>query len=116
MPSIAPTTLFVAGSISITLSPAAFVWTIRTVTAPSAAGTASASAVANILAFITRHSKLCGHVADIDSLAAGAGAPEAVHARFRRLQDEDPAALHRKAAGARALLDVPLDGHRVPAA
>ena len=34
IPLISPTTLLVAGSISITLSPAALVWTMRTVAAP----------------------------------------------------------------------------------
>src|SRR5437773_5102353 len=61
MPAISPTTLLVTGSMSITLSPAAFVWTMRMVAARSAtvAGIArmarDASMLAVSLVFIAPH-------------------------------------------------------------
>src|SRR5258708_4731354 len=122
MPSMAPTTLLVTGSISMTLSPAALVWTIRTVAASSASGRAIARATPNILVFIARHFKLAGHVVDGHFLGArpvafasrfGVPGP-CIDARLRVLQGDGAAALHREAAGSRALPDVPFHRHRVP--
>src|SRR5947207_2568841 len=61
MPGISPTTLFVTGSMSITLSPAELVWTMRTVAARSVtvvripAMASDASKLAGSLVFITEH-------------------------------------------------------------
>src|SRR5256885_9819401 len=100
MPLISPTTLFVAGSINMTLSPAAFVWTMRTVAASSVSvAAAMASRAESSLVFMERHFKLRSHVVDplfriIRCLGPGARARLAgVDARLRHLQVADRAAL-----------------------
>src|SRR2546425_2198300 len=143
MSLISPTTLFVAGSISITLSPAELVWTIRTVDACSVrvVRMARASTAESLVVIIyslagpprsrippTRragrlrggysrrrptHFKLHGHVADP---LFNADPSTVLDPRFRLLQDEGAAAAPREAAGARPLLDVPLAKHGLPAA
>src|SRR6266481_10197813 len=114
IPPISPTTLFVTGSISITLSPAALVWTIRTVAAwrvrvPSARAISRES-----LVFIATHFKLPGHV-DVPffDLPAPGGL---VSVELRPLQGEGPAAPRREAARPCPLHHVPFDRHGVPAA
>src|SRR5215471_10746626 len=109
---ISPTTLSVAGSISMTLSPAELVWTIRTVAAWRVSVARSASPIAiESLVCIATHFKLPGHVADplfhVDPA-------NLVHPRLRLLQDESPAAVPRKAARTRPLLDLPRPEHRLP--
>src|SRR6266536_1849963 len=106
MPSICPTTLFVAGSISITLSPAALVWTMRTVAAPivlsvvtRARQTASAT---KRLVFIGTHFKLPSHVVDplfhgMDTGCTSGSRADAAGARLRGLQGQGRAALSREA-------------------
>src|SRR5262245_57818855 len=99
MSLISPTTLFEAGSISITLSPAELVWTIRTVEAStlSVARRAIPSAIESLVCIAT-HFKLPGHVAHplfhVDPATL-------VHPRLRLLQDEGPAAVPRKTARTR---------------
>src|SRR5579872_4232071 len=114
MSLISPTTLFVAGSISITLSPAELVWMMRTVAAPSVRPAQAARARAReSLVFIATHSKLPRHVADSFSERPRAAG---VRARLRRLQGEGAAAVHRKAARTRALHRVSCERHFLPAA
>src|SRR5262245_53037296 len=114
MPPISPTTLFVAGSMSITLSPAALVCTMRTVAAWTAVRPAAARARARgSLVFIATHFKLRGHVADP---FFDAPVPGRAGARLRHVQGEGRAAAGREAPRSRPLHHVPLDGHRVPAA
>src|SRR6185436_10742545 len=121
MSLISPTTLFVTGSISMTLSPAALVWMIRTVAACRVRPAHRRTAISREhLVFIAQHSKLRSHGADLLFAAvwrhgAGRGAA-ALHARLRVLQNQSAAAPRRKAAGARAVRDVPLPKHGVPAA
>src|SRR3954465_10535946 len=112
MPLISPTTVFVAGSISITLSPAALVWTMRTVAAPTARLVISAKArIRESLVFIATHSKLPGHVVDLLFCPPG---PAGLRAELRRLQGDRAAAPDGEAAGARPLHHLPLDRHRIP--
>src|SRR5262245_32323804 len=113
MSLISPTTLFVAGSISITLSPAELVWTMRTVDAcrEMAVRMARARARENLV-FMAPHFKLPGHVAEL--LFNAAVRADLVHARLRLLQDQGAAAAPREAAGTRALCDVPRAEHRLP--
>src|SRR6266511_1912839 len=119
MPSMVPTTLFVAGSISITLSPAALVCTIRTVAALRVAATRQTARATKRLVFIGTHFKLCSHVVDplfhgVDPGGpSGSGAGTAA-ARLRGLQGEGRAALSREAPRPRAMRGVPLDRHRLP--
>src|SRR5215471_17018371 len=114
MPLISPTTLFVAGSISMTLSPAALVWMIRTVAAPTARVVTSGNArIRESLVFIATHSKLCGHVVDL--LFCRLPGADLAGARFYRFQGVGPAAPHREAAGTCPVHHLPLDRHRVPA-
>src|SRR3954470_874254 len=108
MPPISPTTLLVAGSISITLSPAALVCTMRTVAAfsvrePAARATRTAR---ESLVFIATHFKLPGHVADAFFDAARAGG---ILARLRYVQGKGPAAPRGKTAWTCALHHLPLD-------
>src|SRR5262245_29978583 len=109
---ISPTTLFVSGSISITLSPAALVWTILTVEAcrTRVVKIASAKAIESLV-FIATHFKLPGHVAHplfhVDPA-------DLVHPRLRVFQDQGPAAAARKAARTRPVLDLPRTKHRLP--
>src|SRR5256885_1621003 len=113
MPGISPTTLFVAGSISITLSPAALVCTIRTEAAWTAADAARRASARESLVFIATHFKLPSHVADplFDSFrASGLGA------RLHRVQGQDSAAARGKAAWARTLHHLPFDRDRLPPA
>src|SRR5262245_9750653 len=111
MSLISPTTLFVAGSISITLSPAALVWTMRTVAAckvrPAAATRAAST---EHLVFIAQHSKLPGLVGDplFAFRAPGRGAA-ALDARLHGVQNESAAAPRGEAAWTRALRHVSLD-------
>src|SRR5262245_28453852 len=93
MSLISPTTLFVAGSMSMTLSPAALVWTILTLEACRTSVVrdvkiANATAIESLV-FIATHFKLPGHVADplfhVDPA-------NLVHPRLRVFQDEGPAA------------------------
>src|SRR5438552_220862 len=102
MPSICPTTLLVAGSISITLSPAALVWTMRTVAA-SIVGSIVTRArqmagATKRLVFIGTHFKLRSHVDDplfhgVDSGGPSGSGPHATTARLPGLQGEGRAAL-----------------------
>src|SRR5258707_15354884 len=112
MPLISPTTLFDTGSISITLSPAALVWTMRTVAAPRARVPATEKArIRESLVFMATHSKLPGHVVHVLSCPprpAGRGA------RFRRVQGQRPAAADREASRPRPLHHLSLDRHRLP--
>src|SRR5947207_15523223 len=113
MPLISPTTLLVAGSISITLSPAALVCTIRTVAAPRARGPASDKArIRESLVFIATHFKLPGHVVDLLFRAA---VPAGAGARLRCLQGDRAAAADREASGACPLHYLPFDRDGVPA-
>src|SRR4029077_17604718 len=101
--------------ISITLSPAALVCTMRTVaawTAAEAATTARARARGSLV-FIATHFKLPGHVADplFGLLRAGG-----VGARLRRVQGQGPAAARRETAGPCPLHPLPLDRDGLPAA
>src|SRR5262245_51733927 len=122
MSLISPTTLLVAGSISITLSPAALVWTMRTVAASSVATlTTAPSTIAAVrgrkapgvkdarkdLVGIRGYFKLRSHVGDVFFAAPGHRARGVGRSRLRGLQDEDPAAAARETAGARALLRLP---------
>src|SRR5262245_10836961 len=118
MPPISPTTLLVAGSISITLSPAALVCTIRTVPARTVATARRHASATESLVLMEEHSKLSRHVADPLSPArpAGGRARPGVDARLRDVQDEDPAAVHGKAARPRTLLGVSCAQHGVPPA
>src|ERR1043165_7953596 len=101
MPLISPTTLFVAGSISMTLSPAALVWTMRTVAAPRVRVAASENArIRESLVFIATHFNLPGHVVD---LLFRSGVPAGPRPGLRRLQSQGAAAADREAAGARPL-------------
>src|SRR5262249_9388933 len=113
MPPISPTTLFVAGSISMTLSPAALVCTMRTVAASSAADARSRARPRESLVFIATHFKLPGHGADPLFHPAGAGG---LVARLRGVQGHGPAAAGQKPAGARSLHHLPFDRDPVPAA
>src|SRR5476651_245193 len=114
MPAISPTTLLLTGSISITLSPAALVWTIRTVAARAVrTASGSISSSTESLVFIREHSKLPGHVADplfrsLDPGSSGPG-PHGVAAQFRPLQDHGGAPLSREAPWSRPLRRVSLD-------
>src|SRR5690348_16186753 len=108
MPGISPTILFVSGSISIKLSPAELVWTIRTVAAWSAVEAARSASAREHLVFIATHFKLPGHGADPLFEPPRAGG---LDARLRRVQGENPAAPDGKASGPRALHHVPLDRH-----
>src|SRR5690349_3748534 len=117
MSLISPTTVFVAGSISITLSPAALVCTMRTVDAESGAPAArSASDRTYPLVCIAGYFKLRSHVGDPLFLPARPGAAPAGQPRLRGVQDHGAAAPARKAARARALLRLSLDRHRLPSA
>src|SRR5262249_45587201 len=115
MPPISPTTLFVAGSISITLSPAALVCTMRTDAAWTAAEAAARTRARarESLVFIATHFKLPRHVADP---LFEPRAPGRFGARLRRLQGEGPAAARRETAGARPLHHLPLDRDGLPPA
>src|SRR4030095_13989354 len=114
MSLISPTTLFVAGSISITLSPAAFVWTMRTVAACSdAAAAASAATRTKDLVFIAAYFMLRSHVDDRLFRRPAAGR---IRAGLRGLQGEDPAPAARETAGPRPLHRVPRAEQRVSAA
>src|SRR5204863_6390687 len=114
MPPISPTTLFVAGSISITLSPAALVWTMRTVAAWATVRVAARMARAREnLVFIATHFKLRGHVADPFFESSVPGDPGA---RLRHVQRKGRAAPGREAPRPRPLHHVPFDWHRLPAA
>src|SRR5437764_14970885 len=110
MSLISPTTLLVAGSISITLSPAALVWTIRAVAAravrPVAATIASST---RGLVGIAGYFKLRSHALDPLFRPRPAGR---LRARLRRLQEPRRAPAAREAAGPRPLLRVPLDRDR----
>src|SRR5262245_57526982 len=113
MPPISPTTLFVAGSISITLSPAALVWTMRTVAAwTTVSAPARMAGTRESLVFIATHFKLRGHVADSFFEPP---VPGGARTRLRHIQRKGRAAPGREAPGPRPLHHVPLDRHRVPA-
>src|SRR5262249_33343346 len=116
MPPISPTTLLVAGSISITLSPAALVWMIRTVAAWSVATVITEASTTESLVRMEEHSKLSRHVADalFPDRPADGRARAAVDAGLRDVQDDGAAAPAREAARPRALLRVPFDRHRLP--
>src|SRR5947208_1106241 len=118
MPPISPTTVLVEGSISITLSPAALVWMIRTVAAWSVATAIAEARTTESLVRMEEHSKLSGHVADalFPARPADRRPVAGVDARLRDVQGEGPAAPAREAARPRALLRVPLHRHRVPVA
>src|SRR5262245_40631660 len=97
---------------SMTLSPAALVWTMRTVAAERGRVARAASARATeSLVFIATHFKLPGHVADPLFKRA---VPTALQPGLSILQDEGAAAAGREAAGARPLHHVPLAEHGVP--
>src|ERR1700722_9211852 len=114
MSLISPTTLFVAGSISITLSSAEMVWMMRTVAAPSVRPAQAAIArVRESLVFIATHFKLAGHVADSFSERPRAAG---VRPRLRRVQGEGAAAVHRKAARTRRRHRVSCQRHALPPA
>src|SRR4051794_30869013 len=113
MPPISPTTLLVAGSISMTLSPAALVCTIRTVAASKVRLPASTARARESLVFMATHFKLPRHVGDC---FFGAARPVGILARFRGLQGESAAAACRKAAGPCPLHHLPFHRHRLPAA
>src|SRR5438093_7295409 len=114
MPPISPTTLFVAGSISITLSPAALVWTMRTVAAWTTVRVPARMARAReSLVFIATHFKLRSHAADP---FFDAPVPGDAGARLRPVQRKGRAAPGREAAGPCPLHHVPFDRHRLPAA
>src|SRR4026209_1258191 len=98
MSLISPTTLFVTGSISITLSPAALVWTIRTVAACSGRVVRVPSRSAReSLVFIATHFKLPSHVADLILELEGPGGR--LEPRLRLLQDESRAPARRETSG-----------------
>src|ERR1700704_6164968 len=107
MPAISPTTLFVTGSISITLSPAALVWTIRTVAACSErVASGRRRARTKDLVFIATHFKLPSHVVDPLFHGMGPGRPGGsgiLGARLRRVQGQDRAASAREAPRSRPL-------------
>src|SRR5581483_2604529 len=110
MSLISPTTLLVTGSINITLSPAAFVWMMRTVPAPCRKPRLHTAITApNNLVFMTGHSKLSQHV--VHPVFAPAGGP-----RLSDLQSEGRAVAAREASRSRALYHLPFDGDGVPAA
>src|SRR5262252_4151352 len=113
MPPISPTTLCVVGSISITLSPAALVCTMRTVAAWTAAEATRRARTRESLVFIATHFKLPGHVADplFEPFRAGGDL-----ARLRRVQGQSAAAPRRETAGARPLHHLSFDRHRLSAA
>src|SRR5262245_20556514 len=114
MSLISPTTLLVAGSISITLSPAALVWTIRTVAAcRDTAAAASASARMKGLVFIAGYFKLRSHAVDPLFHRPAAGQPRT---GFRGVQGQSRAAAAREAPRPRPLRRLSLDRHGVPAA
>src|SRR5438552_64212 len=121
MPAISPTTWLVSGSMSMTLSPAAFVWTIRTVAACSdrASGRTRVRATTKDLVFIATHFKLRSHVADPLFHDVGpdrAGGSGRLGAQLRRVQGEDRAASARETARSRTLRRVPFDRHELPPA
>src|SRR5580765_1819307 len=129
MPSICPTTVFVTGSISITLSPAALVWTMRTLAACRDAAAAASNPTrterTKRLVFIAGYFKLRSHARDplfaggpVGSRVghpAGVGAGR-LRAELRRVQGEGRAAAAREAPRPRALRCLPLDGDGVPPA
>src|SRR5687767_12774551 len=102
----------------ITLSPAALVWMMRTVAALTMVAARTHARTTESLVLMEEHSKLSGDVAAPVSPArpAGHSAGAGVHARLRNLQDEDPAAVHRKAPRPRALLGLSCAQLGVPAA
>src|SRR2546430_566200 len=107
MPSVVPTTLFVPGSISITLSPAALVWTMRTVAAWIVTAERQTARPTKRLVFIGTHFKLRSHVVDplfrsVDPGGSSGSGAHASAARLRRLQGEGRAALSREAPRPRA--------------
>src|SRR5689334_9639805 len=118
MPPISPTTLLVAGSMSITLSPAALVCTMRTAAACSVAAAARHPSTTESLVRMEEHFRLSGHVADpvFPARAADRRPDAAVDARLRRVQGQSAAAPPRETARPRAVLRVPLHRHGVPAA
>src|SRR5580765_8486222 len=103
---------------SMTLSPAALVWTMRTVAACTVVVARRHASTTESLVCMEDHSKLSRHVADtifpprrsVGRSAAG------VDARLRDLQDEGAAAVPREAAGSRALQRLSRVQYRVPAA
>src|SRR5262249_169438 len=119
IPPISPTTLLVAGSISMTLSPAALVCTIRTVEAWRAAASAIHPRTTESLVRMEEHSKLSRHVADplFPARAADGRRAGAVDTRLRDIQVEGPAAAARETPRACALLCMPLHRYGIsPAA
>src|SRR5580765_6090814 len=123
MPAISPTTLLVSGSISMTLSPAALVWTIRTVAAcservTSGSAPARTTAATKDLVFIATHFKLPSHVVDplFRGLGPGTGRPGIVDARLHRVQGENRAPPAREASRPRALCRLSFHRHELPAA
>src|SRR4051812_22666060 len=113
MPGISPTTVLVAGSISVTLSPAELVWTMRTDAAWTAAEAATRASARESLVFIATHFKLPAHVADplFERLRAGR-----LGARSRRVQGQDSAAAGGETAGPRPLHHLSFDRHGIPSA
>src|SRR5439155_15194065 len=111
MPSMAPTTLFVAGSISITLSPAALVCTMRTVLASTVAAKHKPARTESLVCMeehfnpgphvmealpsnlprgMTTGTTLPGHMADpVFRPRLAEPTPSAIlHARLRNVQDQ----------------------------
>src|SRR4029453_5014281 len=118
MPPIAPTALLVAGSMSMTLSPAALVWTMRTVAAPRVAVARKHASKTESLVCMEDHSKLSRHVADplFPPRRPDGRAAAGVDARLRDFQDQGPAAPPREASRACALHHLSRAQYRVPAA
>src|SRR5580765_5310300 len=109
MSLISPTTLLVAGSINITLSPAALVWTIRTVAASTSAVAASrAPSRTKGLVFIAGYFKLRSHAVDRLFRCPAAGVSRA---GLRGLQGQGRAAAARKTSGSRTVCRLPFHRH-----
>src|ERR1051325_3404063 len=108
MPENFSTPLLVSGSISLRLMPAALVWPMRTVAAASEIGSSDEAtpraaqrpaAVTKGLVFIATHFKLRSHVVDPLFHRVGSGGARGtglIRPRFRRLQDQNRAAVSRK--------------------
>src|ERR1051325_1107491 len=115
MPAISPTTLLVTGSISITLSPAALVCTMRTLAARTVA--TARTHISTTAHLVTTGTTLSRHVADsLFPLHADQLAAAGVDARLRDVQNQGPAAAPRETSRPCALLRLPLDRHGVPPA
>src|SRR5262245_16640547 len=103
---------------SMTLSPAALVCTMRTVAARTVATARRHIRATESLVRMEEHSKLSRHVADplFPPRPADRRPGARVHAGFRDVQDQGSAAAPREAAGSCALLRLPFDRDGVSSA